>query len=207
MSRWQRRKSRIKRRINCPDKKQLAMTKNNSNSRSLIVTAILGAAAVAYVFFVFMPGQRHVGELRAQLQEKQQFIMQSASVTSAIQQSENELTDVREFAKQWREASPSEAKLAKLFGELTELAGESGVTILHIDPQLAVKLETLRQIPVAIGVEGEFSQIFAFLRRVEGLPGTVWLPSLKLEQERKDSETFRSEISLTVFTDNREFSE
>lgn len=183
------------------------MTNNNRNSRSLVVTAILGVAAVAYVFVVFLPGQKHIGQLRTQLQEKQQFIMQTASLSSAIGQSERELAEVREYAKQWRDAAPSETELATLFGEITELARQAEVTILHIEPQPAVKLETVNQIPVTIGVEGEFSQIFAFLRSVEGMPGTVWLPNLKLEQVSKDSENLRSEIRLTVFTDNREFSE
>ena len=175
--------------------------------RSWVLTTILAASAVAYVAFVFLPGQRAIGEMRKQLHEKQQFIVQADRLTFAIQKAADDMQAALEFAEEWRSHAPSEAKLAATFGRITECAQTAGLSVHRFDPQPLVRLDSIWQAPVSMVAEGEFTQVFAFLGSIEAMPGTLWIQNLRMENGAKDGVRLRCEMTLIVFADNRDFSE
>jgi Tfp pilus assembly protein PilO len=179
----------------------------NKKPRSWVLTIILAGSAIAYVAFVFLPGQRAIGEMRKQLHEKQEFIVQADRLTFAIQKAADDMQAALEFAEEWRSHAPSEGKLAATFGRITECAQTAGLAVQRFDPQPVVRLDSIWQAPVSLVAEGEFSQVFEFLGAIEALPSTVWIQNLRLENSGKVSGRLRCEMTLTVFADNRDFSE
>ena len=175
--------------------------------RSWIVTSLLSAVAVAYVVFVFLPGQRAIGGMRKQLHEKQQYVVQADRLTFAIQKATDDLQAAHDYAEEWRTAAPSEAKLAATFGRITERAQQAGLNVHRFDPRPVVKFDSIWQAPISLVAEGDFQQIFEFVRLVEAMPGTVWVQDLRLESDAKADGRLRCELTLTVFADNRDFSE
>lgn len=175
--------------------------------RSWMVTAALSATAIAYVVFVFLPGQRAIGDMRKQLHEKQQFIVQADRLVFAIERASADLQSAHEYAEGWRAEAPSEAKLAAKLGQITQRAQQSGLTLGRFDPQPVVKLDAVWQAPITLVGEGDFQQICEFLRLVETMPGTVWVQNLRLDNGGKEDGPLRCEMTLTVFADNRDISE
>lgn len=175
--------------------------------RSWIVTALLAAAAVAYVVFAFLPGQRAIGGMRKQLHEKQEYIVQADRLGFAIQKTTGDLEAAHEYAAAWQTAAPSEAKLASTFGGITQRAQAAGLALHRFDPQPIIKLDSVWQAPINLVGEGDFQQVFEFIRQVETMPGTLWIQTMRLECDPKAEGRVRCEMTVTVFADNRDFSD
>lgn len=166
-----------------------------------LVTALLGAGAIAYLFLLFLPGQQSIVRLRRERNEKQQLIMQSTILSSPLAAAEQRLTATRECAVAWKEAAPSRSEIVATYARLAEEAQAAGVTLRRFDPQAAVDRQIFGEHNLLLAWEGTFAQIFDFLRRVEQLPATVWTRQMNLTSAGEAGETLTGELTLTIFLD------
>jgi len=186
----------------------MSISKKDKNStRNILITALLGAAAVGYVFLVFLPGQAKIAALREQLKEKQTYILKTNQLAFATDPLKKEVAAADDFTKQWAASAPEESKLSGLFGEFSNQARQAGVKVVRFDPRQTEKMQTIWRVTTAIGFDGDFRQCFDFLRRVESNQATIWTGDVKFEPDGKDSEKIHGEIVLTIFADNRDISD
>jgi Tfp pilus assembly protein PilO len=179
----------------------------NRKSRSLVVTVLLAAGSVAYVFFVFLPGQKAIAYLRRELDTKQQYIIDADRLAHAMQRADQDLKQARQFAEAWRRTAPGERELAPILGRITAAAEESGVSIERLDRRAVEQYEVIGQVPVVLECEGTFGQVFDLTHRLETMPQSVWITELRMERQSKTSENVVAEIALAVFADNSETSD
>lgn len=172
------------------------------NSRSLLITALLAGGSVAYVFFVFLPGQKAIGQLRRELDTKQQFIIDADRLAHAVQLAQRDLDSAEQFTTRWREAAPEESQLAAMLGRITAEAEAVGVSIRRLDQRDITRFESIEQVPVLLECQGDFRQVFELIRRLEAMPQDVWLSRLRIEQLGQDSEKVSAELVLEIFADN-----
>lgn len=175
--------------------------------RSWMVTAVLAASSVAYVGLVFVPRQRAIGLLRSELNEKQQHVLQTERLNVPIRQAELRLTSTRDFATQWHDSAPKPDELVGVYAKLAEQAKLADVRLKRVDPQPAVELQTVNEHPLTLSLAGNFSQTFDFLRRIESLPETVWVRSLRASSGVEPGEDLQVELSLTIFADRSEIND
>jgi Tfp pilus assembly protein PilO len=184
------------------------MKKNNTNQRTnwLFGLAVAGAI-LAYVFLVFLPGQRATAELRKELETKRGYVVASGYAGVKMAQSEKELARINEFTKTWRESAPTESRIAQLFVKITKAAEGAKVEIIRFEPQPAERLEMLDRIPVEMACEGTFVQAFDFLTRLESLEADFWVTGLHIERVNAESPRLRCELSLAFFADRPKISD
>lgn len=152
------------------------------NSKTLIATAVVAAVTLGYVFFVFLPKQETIAEIRRELDEKQQFQLQVGPLVYSIQTADEELTLANDYSQQWESRSPSAATLAEFYEQLSAAGDDAGVKIIRFDPQPIEKMNRICQLPIGMAVEGTFEQIVQFLARIESLETTMWFESLAIER-------------------------
>jgi Tfp pilus assembly protein PilO len=175
--------------------------------KSWMVTAALAAAAVAYVALIFVPGQRAIAKLRAEVGEKQQHVLQADGLTLPIRQAELRLASTREYSTQWHASAPGASDLVGCYSRLADEAKSAGVYVKRLDPQPAVEMQMICQHPLTITFEGTFPQVFDLVRRIEALPQTIWVRDLRVSAGDGGSETLQAEMSLTIFADRPEIAD
>jgi Tfp pilus assembly protein PilO len=181
--------------------KRKSFGRKSGPPKTWLITALLAAAAVAYVVFVFLPGHRTINELRAQVQERRQQIMQAQSLAATVAQARVRLASAREVGQQWRSNAPRQAQLITHFASLTHQAEEAGVAIDRLDPLPALEMNLIAQQNVTMQFHAPFAAIFDLLRRLEALPGTLWVRNLRLHAAAENDNTLRGELTLTIFVD------
>jgi Tfp pilus assembly protein PilO len=169
--------------------------------QSWIITGLLAVVAVAYVWFVFLPCQRVINERRAQVQERRQQIMQAQSLSRTVEQARIRLTDTRQVSEKWRAESPRRADLITQFASLTQQAQQAGVSIERLDPLPTTELNLIAQQNVTLTFHAPFAAVFDLLKRLEALPGTLWIRSVRLTAGNESDATLRGELTLTIFVD------
>jgi Tfp pilus assembly protein PilO len=183
------------------------MTEKKKNPKSWIVTLLLAGGALAYVFLVFLPGQRSISTLREELTTKQGFIIETDSIAASIVEAEEKLKDVESYIEKWRDEAPAEAELANWFGRVHEQVEASGITTRRFEPQKVTRMDAVWMLPLAVGTNGKFAEVSQLLARLENLPGTVWLDEVIITLEGKDTENLQAEVTLALFADNQEDSD
>ncbi|MBN1909532.1 MAG: type 4a pilus biogenesis protein PilO [Pirellulales bacterium] len=177
-----------------------------SRLHSWYVTLPLAGAAGVYVFFIHLPAEKAIGQSRDQMSQMQGFCARSDTIAVGLHSTRRQLAKTREYTDAWREAAPTRDQLSGVMGRITQLAQESGVRITRFDPEPILQRETISEFPFVVGCRGTFSEIFQFLRQIEGLPEEVWVNRLQLGKEEKKQATISCEVNLVIFMDNPGYS-
>ena len=172
-----------------------------SHNTWLVIVPVLGLA-IAYVFFLYLPGQEAIGKLREDLATREEFIQQVEAFGAAIEATRQEFDKTEEYVQRWEESAPSEDELSVLFGRISQLAKDSGTTTTRFEPQPATHYDAIGRIPLAVECLGSFGQICEFLRSLEGLEETIWVENLQMERVGEGGGDVKCELSLAVFADN-----
>jgi Tfp pilus assembly protein PilO len=175
--------------------------------RTWLITALLAAGAIAYVVFVFLPAQRSIQELRSNVQERHQQILQAQTQVRTVALAQQRLAETREVGQQWRADAPQQSELITHFASLSKQAEAAGVTIERTDPSPAVEMHLLAQQNVVVQFQATFAAAFEFVRRIEAMPGTIWIRNLRLEAASETSNIVRGELTLTIFVDRADYSD
>jgi Tfp pilus assembly protein PilO len=175
--------------------------------RTWLITALLAAAAVAYVVFIFLPVQRSIRALSSRLQEKRQQVVQAQSLNRPLVQARQRLVETRNVCLQWREQAPRPQDIAQHFATLTQQAQDAGVAIVRFDPQAGTDLAVLSQHHVVLHFRGEFAQVFDFLSRLERLPTPLWVRDVRLAVSEEPGQALQGELTLTIFVDRADYSD
>jgi hypothetical protein len=176
-------------------------TKKPGQPKTWLITGLLAAGAVAYVVFLFLPGQRAIDKVRAEVQERRQQIMQAQTLLGTVAAARLRLTAAQEVGQQWRSAAPRHGQLTKHIARLTREADEAGVAIDRLDPATLVERNLIAEQNVVVQFHARFPAVFDFLNRLESQPGTLWIRSLTLHRNRDDDNLLRGELTLTIFVD------
>jgi len=175
---------------------------NSLKGKTWLMTLPLAIAAVAYVYWLFLPEQQRISDIRAELETHQDFMANAQLIASSIKLAEAELGATNLFTEQWEEHSPDVTDLSQLFGQINAAAKESGTRTTRFDPQVTEQSETLRRIPLVIEVAGSYDGIFDFLHRLEAFPATIWVDDMRLESLQKDGKEMKCELTLAIFAAN-----
>jgi len=185
--------------------KRKSLNRKTGKPKTWLVTGLLAAAAVAYVVFVFLPLQNSINQLRQQVQERRQQIVQAQSLVGTVAQTRLRLLAAQEVCQQWRGESPRQAQLITHYAHLTQQAEEAGVAIDRLDPLPAVELNLIAQQNVTMQFHATFSTVFDLLHRLEDLPGTLWVRELRLQAVADNDNALQGQLTLTIFVDRTDY--
>jgi Tfp pilus assembly protein PilO len=181
--------------------KKKSPSRNSGPPKTWLITGLLAAAAVAYVVFIFLPLQRSIDVLQDQVQERRQQIMQAQNLAGTVAQARVRLVASRDVGQKWRADAPRQAQLITHYASLTQQAEQAGVAIDRLDPLPAIELNLIAQQNVTMQFHAPFSSVFDLIRRLESLPGTIWVRDLRLHANSETDNTLRGELTLTIFVD------
>jgi Tfp pilus assembly protein PilO len=174
---------------------------------SWLLTLPMAGIAAAFVLLIFLPGQRRIQALRAEMREKQDFVIAAGQMAARLHSAKAELAETYKYNDQWRDRATSSAGITALYGQIAQLAQASGVTTTRFAPATPTEIEHLRRVPLSVICHGSFRQIQQFLAALEERPRRVWLDDLKLDAAEEHGGSVRCEITLAAFVDNSEKSD
>ena len=177
-----------------------------TNTRTWLFTFVAAIGLAAYTGLVLLPAQKTIAALRRDLQTKEQFVANMSRQKAAIADMDQSLGRIVQQIEGWRKNSPAEPNLVEMLGKVAQLAAEEKLQIVRLMPQTATPMASLRQHPLTLEVAGDFTNLMAFLGRVEQLPETIWVRQVILKPNVENRETVQCELILSVFADNREIS-
>jgi hypothetical protein len=171
--------------------------------------------SAAYLWLVFLPGQRVISALEMELADKRAFIASGTHVSQCRVQFEGKLADLRTYCNHWQAKAYDSARLAALYGEIAELLKASGVATTHFSPGPTLKLDVLQKTSLKIECQGTFEQVASVLTRLEKMPERLWVEDVNLEtlansdpsssgKGNQAGQAMRCQVDLVIFAGNSE---
>jgi Tfp pilus assembly protein PilO len=181
--------------------------KNLAHYKSLLGTSLISALALAYIVIVFLPQQRAIAGLRAQLQEKQDFILQSERLRPVVETKTREVREAEAFVSVQQQRVPTVEQVPDVFGRISDHVRLAGVRNERFEPEPTADLGSFRKIPVRIAIEGSFTQLFALLHGLEDTTMPLWIEDLQILRDSENGASLECKVNLAVFAAEREISD
>jgi len=187
-------------------------TKTKSSATSIrrgswLITLALGAAALIYLFCVFLPTARAIHRTREEIRMQQEFIAQATFLPAALADTQQKLDAAHEYAASWHNRLTVPSRLPELLGRLTRQADLAGSNTTRFEPQKPSNYEYFRTVPIKFDAHGSYAQVAALLARLEQLPELIWVDELRLTTTSEATKNVQIDLNLTVFAGNSEKSE
>jgi Tfp pilus assembly protein PilO len=164
-----------------------------------LVAVLSAAGAVAYVVWGFLPQREALAELRQEIEAKQAAVAQGTRIVQEIANTTEELFVARRYVQRWSDAAPSQESLILLFRDVNHLSQIAGTRNLRLEPAPVEPLAAVWRAPVSLSVEGNFLQLFDFVRGLETLSPAMDLASIEMDQVSGAPDSLRMRAALTVF--------
>jgi len=171
----------------------------STQSKSWMITLPLAGAAAAYVFLVFLPAQRRIGDIRDELNTKREFIANAQMLAPSVLVAHEKLAALTGHDERWQRQTPSRSQLPAVFAGINLAARAAGATTTQFEPQTPIPHETVTQYPLKMSVLGSHQSILRFVRSLERMPASIWVNDLRLEVTRESGENLQCEVDLGVF--------
>ncbi|HZZ28616.1 MAG TPA: type 4a pilus biogenesis protein PilO [Pirellulales bacterium] len=175
------------------------MPSRSNRRHSLFITLPTALAALAYLWFVFVPTAKALRNIHDQIRDKESFIAQTDALHTSAAHVEHDLAEVQQYTQDWCRQTPAPGQLEMLFEKITDYIRRSGVISTRFEPLQEVSLEIIHRMPVRMEVTGSYAQIFRLLASLERLPETVWVEELKIEKSKESGKDVQCELKLEVF--------
>jgi Tfp pilus assembly protein PilO len=174
---------------------------------SWLVTLALGAAALVYLFCVFLPTSRKIRQMREEIRSQEDFIAHATYLPAALADAQKQLDAAQRYATQWHGHLAAPDRLADLSGRLTKQADLAGTSTTRFEPQQPHDCDYLRTVPIKLDARGGFTQAADLLARLEQLPELIWVDELRITPAGETAKNVQIDLNLTVFAGNSEKSE
>ena len=176
----------------------------------LISVPLIGAL-IGYMLYFYIPGRRDLTALREQLRATEATIQQADLLVAKIPAVQSQLGQARTYNEKWGSRIAPEGQIVGVFGSISRLASEVGISPSRFAPEKVTDLRYLREVPVDLACTGEFDEIREFIHRLEDLPQFVWIDKLELssatEKTEEAGKLTKCEMKLVLFGNQREISD
>ena len=164
---------------------------------SWLVTLALGAAALVYLYCVFLPTSRKIRQMRDQIRNQEEFVGHATFLPAALADAQKQLDAASRYTAQWHSHLASPGRLGELLARLTRQADLAGTSTTRFEfSQKPRDRDYLSTVPIKFGARGSFSQAAALLACLEQLPELIWVEELKIVPSSEATKNVHIDLNL-----------
>ena len=152
------------------------------------VCIALGAAAVAYAFFVFRPAQLALGEEMEKVEQVRLETLEGSREAEGLARLEDEIAVAQAFLAKCEERASTERRRGELLSGLSRAAEESGLTLAAMQPDQGTQYETFATVVVRLEATGRYESFVAFLSKVQRLPFATQIQECRISTAASEGE-------------------
>ena len=175
-----------------PLQSQIAWCARAQWTMSLIMVSLIAA----FFCFAFIPGNRRQGELRAQLDDKARELESTQARASNLLTLAEDVKRLQGKLDKQNKKLPRTAELGEFIGNLTPARQQYQIKkFVHQVGQIR-RTELFGEIPITMTFEGDFLNVFGFLRELEGMQRLTRVKTLSVRC--KDPKTGQVDVSMAM---------
>ena len=157
----------------------------DAKQKMLIATAGCVLPCVAFFFLAYSPKTNEIKNLETQKAGLEEEIRKVEKIANDLGKHKEEMAEVQ---RQFAEASlllPDEKEIPSLLATISGQATSSGLDVLSFKPLAEKTQQFYAEIPVDIGVQGQYHNVGIFLDKISKLPRIVSVNNIKMDSPKQ----------------------
>ena len=160
---------------------------------------LLVIIAVGGYFFVLQPKMAHVDTLRAELAKLEAELTQNRALAADLSRFRAQAAQLRARLQAAQERLPNEKEMPGLYRQLTNLAHQTGLTVVLFQPKEMRQEDVYAEVPITISAETGYHQLGTFFDRISRLPRLVTMKEMKIQGAEKGGVTIKADVVLATY--------
>ncbi|HLC40325.1 MAG TPA: type 4a pilus biogenesis protein PilO [Methylomirabilota bacterium] len=150
-------------------------------------------------FFMLQPKMIQVDTLRGELDKLEAELSQNRALAANLSRFRAEAAQLRARLASAQEKLPNEKEMPGLYRQLTNLAHQSGLTVVLFQPKEVKQEDVYAEVPITLSAETGYHQLGTFFERMSRLPRLVSMKEMKLQGNEKGSGSIRADVTLATY--------
>ena len=150
----------------------------------------LGGAVVALVvaFYAlgFRPLTHRLSLLRWQIAQRQRDVTAGRNETRVLPDIAGEVQRLESRLERSHKSIPPQQELPQFIKDITQLSQQSNLKKFKYEPGVPTRGEQVRELPIKLQFEGDFTNVYAFLRNVEEMPRMTRVRGMQIKAKDRD---------------------
>ena len=150
-------------------------------------------------FFVLQPKMIQVDSLRGELAKLEAELSQNRALAANLSRFRAEAAQLRARLQAAQERLPNEKEMPGLYRQLTNLAHQTGLTVVLFQPKEIKQEDVYAEVPITLSAETGYHQLGTFFERMSRLSRLVSMKEMKLQGTEKGPSSIRADVTLATY--------
>ena len=164
------------------------------NQRNILILAVCGFLLLVVAFYVFLlgPQREELAEAQEERETKQEQLEQLEAEIAELEEIQRRAPEIERELLELSRRVPEQSEIPTLVVQVEEIAGESGVTQLLIEPEEPEQPEDggdYTIVPITMSFEGGYDELQDFVARLQNLTRLVSVEEVIYEAVEEEGET------------------
>jgi Tfp pilus assembly protein PilO len=165
---------------------------------------ILGVAVIVllcgFVAFIYRPSSQRLDALRRQSEEQRSRLNANLSQVRILPDVMLAVDKMQTRLERFDKRLPRQPDLGPFMNDITLVSHEAALRKVQVEPGVPTRGELYTEWPIALKFEGDFTSVFAFLRRVEEMQRLTQVKGLKVRSsDSGKSGQVQVELSMNIY--------
>jgi len=169
-------------------------------SQKLILGVFLLLIILAGGYFLLVqPRMAQLDTARAELAKVEAELSLNRALAANLSRFRTEAAQLRARLQAAQERLPNEKEMPGLYRQLTNLAQQTGLTVVLFQPREMKQEDVYAEVPITLSAETGYHQLGAFFERMSRLPRLVSMKEMKLQGNEKGASSIRADVILATY--------
>jgi Tfp pilus assembly protein PilO len=160
------------------------------------MTIIMCSLIVGFLIFGFRPNNQRRNALRSEIANKVSLLETNQARAQGLTTLAIEVDRLRVKLERFNKQLPKTPGLGEFINDTAQVSNQFAVKKLMHQPGMLKRMDLYGEIPIVMSFEGEFSNVFSFVRRLEEMPRLTRVKSLSVRC--KDGKSGQVDVNLAM---------
>ncbi len=152
-----------------------------------------------FIVIVHLPRQRTLSDLHEQIHALDQKLSQTQKRCAVLMPLTCRVQALRATASALQERLPNDSQVGSFLQQVAEHLQQAQLASLEMRPAAPLQTQRYIELPIRLGFQGTFPNIFSFLSRLEALARTKRIVELNLIADAGNPDVVRADMVLSIF--------
>jgi Tfp pilus assembly protein PilO len=163
-----------------------------------LAVAMLVLAAGFYLFW-YRPGENRLRDLKMQIEARQRELGSNQARASQLPEVTLAVDKLRVRLERFDKKLPKQQELGQFIKDITTLSRHSSLRKIDVRPGPAHRTELYSELPISFSFEGDFMDVFSFIRQTEDMQRLTRVRSVEIKNHNNKPGEVEVQLSMTIY--------
>jgi Tfp pilus assembly protein PilO len=164
------------------------------------LAGVIVTMSVAFYALGFRPLTGRLGDLRGRITQRQRDVVAGRNETRVLPDVAGEVKRLQARLDRSHKSIPPQQELPQFIKDITQLSQQSNLKKFKYEPGVPARVEQVRELPIKLQFEGDFTNVYAFLRNVEEMPRMTRVRGMQIKaRDRETSGHVQVQLAMNIY--------